>query len=228
MPSLKMLLFVSFLGAALVVMILSSIAPIPPPLKIVFLIIALILDLIAAATRYYTYLFIPFYKMKNRTLILSDEEPFMLAPSGNAITRRDGSDVYATSFIKIPIYKSATEMNDEEKVEFARLFSRVVSLSKVPFKLTSQMHLINKDEYINKIRDKLNEVEELYQKAVADKVASPTMMERMKGEVTMWHNLLDSISKVQSHALFHYAMVSASGSTDEEAIALATQQAEEL
>ncbi|MDE1804998.1 MAG: hypothetical protein KGH59_04430, partial [Candidatus Micrarchaeota archaeon] len=50
----------------------------------------------------------------------------------------------------------------------------------------------------------------------------------MKGEVTMWHNLLDSISKVQSHALFHYAMVSASGSTDEEAIALATQQAEEL
>ncbi|MDE1827824.1 MAG: hypothetical protein KGH65_01550 [Candidatus Micrarchaeota archaeon] len=228
MPSLKSLLFVAFVGISLVIMIVTSTLQIPSYVKIIFLAIALFIDILAMSTRFYSYLFIPLYRMKDKTIVLSNEEPFYIAPSGNAIITREGSDVYATAFVKIPIYKSATEMNEEEKIDFARLFSRIVSISKTPYKITTQMYLINKDEYINKIRDRLNEVEERYQKSMSEKEANPSVVEREKGEVTMWHNLLESIGRIQSHALLNYVTVTAMGSTEEEATALATQQADEL
>lgn len=228
MPSLKSLLFVAFVGISLVIMIITSTLQIPSYIKIIFLAIALFIDILAMSTRFYSYLFIPLYKMKDKTIVLSNEEPFYIAPSGNAIITREGSDVYATAFVKIPIYKSATEMNEEEKIDFARLFSRIVSISKTPYKITTQMYLINKDDYINKIRDKLNEVEERYQKSMSEKETNPSIVEREKGEVTMWHNLLESIGRIQSHALLNYVTVTATGSTEEEATALATQQADEL
>jgi len=228
LPSLKSLLFVAFVGISLVIMIITSTLQIPSYIKIIFLAIALFIDILAMSTRFYSYLFIPLYKMKDKTIVLSNEEPFYIAPSGNAIITREGSDVYATAFVKIPIYKSATEMNEEEKIDFARLFSRIVSISKTPYKITTQMYLINKDDYINKIRDKLNEVEERYQKSMSEKETNPSIVEREKGEVTMWHNLLESIGRIQSHALLNYVTVTATGSTEEEATALATQQADEL
>lgn len=228
MPNLRSLLFISFVGISLVVLIITVALPLPDYAKIIFLIIALFVDILAASTRYYAYLFIPFTRVKNKTIVLSNEEPFYVAPSGSTIIVRNGNNVYATAFIKIPIYKSATEMNDEEKVDFARLFSRIVSLSRVPFKVSSQMYLINKDEYIAKVRDKLNMVEELYQKASTDKTVTQSALERLKGELTMWHNLLESIGRIQSHAMLNYASVTALGTTEEEASSLATQQAEEL
>lgn len=228
LPNLKTLLFVGFVGASVVMMLVTAVSPIPDLLKIIFLAIALFIDILAASTRYYSYLFIPFTAIKKGTIVLSSEEPFYLSPSGNAIVTREGSDVFATAFIKIPIYKSATEMTEEEKIDFARLFSRIVSLSRTPFRVTSQMYLINKDEYIGQIRDKINEVEERYQKYTADKTTPASTLERSKGEVTMWHNLLESIGRIQSHALLNYVSVTAIGSTEEEAVSLVSQQADEL
>ncbi|MDE1869463.1 MAG: hypothetical protein KGH71_00560 [Candidatus Micrarchaeota archaeon] len=228
MANLRNLLFISFVGISLVLMIVTVSLSIPNYLKIIFLIVALFIDILAASTRYYTYLFVPFTKIKDKTIVLSNEEPFYLAPSGTALIVRDGNEVYATAFIKIPIYKSATEMNEEEKIEFARLFSRIVSLSRTPLRISSQMYLINKDDYITKIRDRLNLVEENYQKASVDKSTDAGAIERLKGEVTMWHNLLESIGRVQSHALINYASVTALGTTEEEATSLVTQQAEEI
>lgn len=228
MPNLRSLLFISFVGISLVLLIVTVALQIPDYLKIIFLVIALFVDILAASTRYYAYLFIPFTKIKNNTIVLNQEEPFYISPSGSTIIVREGNNVYATAFVKIPIYKSATEMNDEEKVDFARMFSRIVSLSRTPFRVSSQMYLINKDEYIGKIRDKLNVVEEAYQKATTDKSSPQTQIERLKGELTMWHNLLESIGRIQSHAMLNYASVTALGTTEEEASSLATQQAEEL
>lgn len=223
-----MLLFVSFVGAALVMILVSANLPIPGFAKFIILIVGLVLDILAAATRFYSNLFIPFYKMKNGTVVLSEEDPFLLSPSGEAIISRRGESVYATAFLKIPVYRSATEMSAEEKVDFARLFSRIITLSKTPFKLSTQLYTINKDDYIGRISDKLSEVEELYQKDSAGKSAPQATIDRERGQITMWHNLLESISKAQSHALLNYASVTAVGGSEDEAISLASQQADEL
>jgi hypothetical protein len=119
-------------------------------------------------------------------------------------------------------------MEDEEKQDFSTLFSRVVSLSKSPIKISTQMSVLNKDDYINKVKDKLNDAENRYQVITTDKTAKPEAVERIKGEVTMWHNLLDNITKLQSLAAISYIGVTAMGGNDEEAINMALQKANEL
>ncbi|MEM0094823.1 MAG: hypothetical protein QXE33_03525 [Candidatus Micrarchaeaceae archaeon] len=224
---MRTVFFVAFLGASLVLLLFSTLAP-GYILRFVLVLFALISDVIAFSTRFYTYIFMPIFRMKGRRIVLKGEEAFVLAPGGNAIVVRDGADVYATAFVKIPIYRSSTEMSDEEKVEFARLFGRVMTLSKTPVKITTQVYIIDKDEYLNKIRSKLNDAEENYQKLSSDKSSPQNLLDRAKGEVTMWQNMLENIGKAKSRMQVSYAMVTALGGNEEEAINLATQRAEEL
>ncbi len=223
-----MVIFAVLIGASVVIMVVTNALPIPSFIKLFVLIIALLLDLLATSTRFYTYLLAPVSKMKGGRIVLNNDEAFVMSPSGNGITIRERNNVYATVFVHIPIYKSATEMTDQEKVDFARVFSRIVTLSRNPFKISSEMYIINKDEYINNVRSKLNEAEDNYQKLLSSKSSPPNLLERAKGQITMWHNLLESIGKAQSHALINYVAVTASGGNEEEALSLATQQAEEL
>ncbi len=194
--------------------------------RVLILIVALLLDILAFSMRFYSYLFMPMLKMKSRTVVLNNDVPFIMSPSGNAIVVKKGEEYYASSFVKIPIYRSSTEMSDDEKLEFSKMFSRIVSMDRNITKLVSQLYIINKDEYIANIRAKLNEAEDRYQKAMSGK-SSPSELERVKGEMTMWHNLYDNISSAQSRDLAAYVMVTAVGGTEEEATNLAFQRAEE-
>ena len=222
------MLFITAMLVPVVFLILIFLIPIPPLGKFICALLALFTDLIAFSTKYYTYIFMPFIHMKNRTIILSSDEAFVMAPSGNAIIVRNEDGIFASAFVRIPSYRSATEMSPEEKVSFSRLFSRAVTLTKTPVKFASQLYVINKDEYIGNIRGKLNEAEERYQNLAVNQEVQKSDSERVKGEVTMWHNLYDNVSKTKSQALEAYAMVTAQGGNDEEASNLALQQADEI
>ena len=199
-----------------------------PVLSLSLAIAALVFDLIAFSTKYYAKYFIPFLKMKHRTVNMGTDEAFVMAPSGNAIVVRRDKDIFASAFVKVPTYRSATEMVADEKADFAKLFSRALTLSKNPVRFGSQLYVINKDAYINNIRNKLNDAEEKYQEAMVRKDIPKTESERIRGEVTMWHNLFDNVSKVKSQALEAYAMTTAMGGNEDEAVNLALQQADEL
>jgi hypothetical protein len=199
-----------------------------PALSLFLVVLTLFFDIIAFSTKFYAVFFMPFLKMKKRTVVMESEEPFVMAPSGNALIVRKDKDVYASAFIRIPTYRSGTEMQPDEKVDFSRLFSRAVTLSRRPVKFGAQLYVINKDTYINSIRNKLNEAEERYQEAMVKKDITKAESERIRGEVTMWHNLFDNVNKVKSQALEAYAMTTALGGNEEEAVNLALQQADEL
>lgn len=200
----------------------------PDAVKFLFVVVALLCDLLAFSTKYYFQFFIPFLGMKNRTVLLNESEAFTMAPSGNAIVVRNGQDTYASAIIRIPSYRSATEMSAEEKTDFTKMFSRVLSLARSPVKFAAQLYVIDKDNYIANIKSKLDEAEERYQGTVLNKNLPKAESERARGEVTMWHNLFDSVSKTKSQSLEAYAMVTSQGSTEEEAINLALQQADEI
>lgn len=211
-----------------ILLLLTFLTPGTPLIAFTLAIFTLFFDVLTFSTKYYASFFVPFLKMKNRNLVMESEEPFIMAPSGDAIVIRREGEVYASAFIRIPTYRSATEMSQEEKVDFSRLFSRALTLTKRPMKFGAQLYVINKDAYINNIRNKLNEAEDRYQNAMISKDISKEASERIRGEVTMWHNLYDSVSKVNSHALEAFAMTTSSGGNDEEAITLALQQADEI
>lgn len=215
--------------AACVILIFAMEVSSSYALNFILALITLLLLVFGFSTKYYMYIMIPALRIKGKTVVLNSSESFIFAPSGVAIIYREEDTVYATSFIKIPIYRSGTEMNDEERANFARMFSRILSLSKVPVKIGAQLYIVNKDEYIGKIRDKLNEVEERYRTvAVQENTNNEKLSDRIKGEVTMWRNLLDNVSASRSQALLAYAMVSAEGGNDEEASNIAYQRANEL
>lgn len=214
--------------AFLIAVIISVIPPAFFPVSFVLAVIALVIDIIAFSAKYYSYLFNPILKMKNRTAVIDDEEPFYMSSGENAIVVRRANAVYATSFIRIPVYRSSTEMTDEERLGFAESFARVTSISKYPIKIASQLYVIDKDEYIGRITAKLNDAQTRYNMLVNDAKTSKEMMHRVEGELTMWHNLFDSVSRAHSQAQVAYAMVSAVGGTEEEATGIAQQRAEEI
>lgn len=223
----QLLIFVIFIGAALLFAFVASTTPYPLA-NVAFGILSLLLAVVAFSTKYYSYLVLPALRMKGRAMVLSADDPFYMAPSGNALIVKEGSNSYASVFIKIPVYRSSTEMSAAEKADFARLFSRILALTKSPVKISSQLYVINKDDYINSIRNKLNEAGERYAESEAKKGVPKSVSERIRGEVTMWRNLLNNVSEVHSQSLFTYAMLTAMGGSDEEAVNIAVQQAEEL
>lgn len=231
-----MLLFILLLAGSLVLVLVAASIPGYYIVKFVLGIFAIALDVLAMSTRYYTYLFEPIYKMKNKVAVIDSSEPYVLSPSGNAILKRDKDLVYATAFVKIPIYASATEMEEEAKADFAKTFGRMLSIIKDPFRITTQLYVLNKDEYVEKIRNRLNESQERYsqlmgreaaQAPVTKNTVSPEA-ERIRGETTMWRNMLDSVNRARSHSLVSYAAITTVGSTEEEAVNLAVLKGDEL
>ncbi len=230
----RWVLFIGLLAASLVCIVLAvAIVSINSIAWFVALIFALIFDVLAMASRYYTYLFEPIRKMHKGKLVLDSNDPYIMAPSGNAIMKRDGELIYATVFVKIPIYRSGTEMQDPEKVEFAVMFGKMLSIIKEPFRISTQLYVLNKDEYLDKIRNKLNEAQDKYNQMVeksgrvGGKETSPEI-EHMRGEVTMWKNMFASVGRAKSHSMISYAVVSAAGGTEEEAVNLAIAKGDEL
>ncbi len=224
------IIFLAFLSASFIFAVIISILP-PSlfPLAILLMIIGLFLDVLAASTKFYAYYFTPFLKRKNNTVVLNAEPPFYVTASGNAIIVREDENVYASVFVKIPVYLSSTEMSDEDKLNFARSFSKLITInSKYPMKLASQLYYLNKDEYIRRISAKLNEVEDRYEKLKADKTTPDRLLGRAEGELAMWHNLFDGVNKSPSQNQIAYTMVSAMGANEEEAVAIAMQRAEEI
>lgn len=228
MPKTELMIFFIMIGIAFGLTVITDFSS-NTLLNSLLAIIALIIALLALLSKNYSYLLNAILKRKGAKLTINATEPFFLSPSGTTLIRREGEKVYASAYIKIPVYKSATDMGKDEKTELSRLFGRILTLSKIPMKLSAQLYVINKDEYITKIRNMLNEAEEKYRSLQGLGSAAPrTTIDRARGEVTMWRNLLDNVSKSQSQSLVLYAMVSALGSTDEEASNIAYQRAMEL
>lgn len=230
MPNTRFMLFGVLTAMAIVFAVLSQAIHIFV-LDTLLAIIAIFVSLAAFLTKDYLYLLDAVKNRKDRILILGDGEASTLAPSENAMVRRENGKIYGSAFVKIPMYRSSTEMNEEEKTEISKMFGRILTLSKNPIKLSAQMYMINKDDYINKLRDILNKSEERYRNMQASKDPGSSKsgeQERIRGEITMWRNLLDNVSSSRSQSLILYAMVSAIGGTEEEAANIAYSQAEDL
>ncbi len=190
--------------------------------------VALVASVIAFGTKDYFYIYPALMRMKHMTATIDSAEPFYIAPSGNSIIVRRDNDIYATAFIRIPIYHSATEMSDEEKFNFSTLFSRLIAISKSPIRISSELHSINKDEYIARINAKLNDAEGRFNAVQGDSKVDPKVLDRVKGEVTMWRNMLDNVSRANSQELEVYASVTSLGASEDEAVNLVMIKAEEI
>lgn len=228
---LKTLIFFGFLFGSVLFLVLAALLPsglIFDIIKILFLIIAMFLDILAFSSRFYTYLLVPIIQQRKRNIILSNEDPYWFSTSMDAVIRKKSDDFVATVYISIPLYKSATEMSDEEKIEFSMQVSRLIGLSKDPVRYTAEMFVMNKDAYIQSLRDRISEVETEESDIMQKTPVEPSKIARIKGKLSMWNNILDKVVRTQSYELGSYVTVSALGTKEFEAVSLAQERAREL
>lgn len=227
---LKTLIFFGFLLTSLLFLVIAALIPKSigfDILKIFLLLLAMLFDILAFSSRFYTYLLVPILQQRKNNIVLSNEDPYWFSTSTDAIIRKKGEDFIATVYISLPLYKSATEMSDEEKIEFSMQVSRLVGLSKDPVRYTSEMFVMNKDNYIQTLRDKISTIE-TQESDVLQKSDQGIEVERIKGQLSMWRNILDKVVKTQSYELGTYVTTSAAGTKEFEAVSLAQERAREL
>jgi hypothetical protein len=118
-------------------------------------------------------------------------------------------------------------MTDEEKMRFAYQISRLVGVSEIPVRFSTELRVMDKDGYLKRIKDAIAESETetlrlMNQNAGAGEIA------RARGKLSMWKKVLDHISSNSSTELVTFAAVSALGGKEYEAITLAQQRAKEI
>ena len=226
----KIFLFFGFIALSAVFLVIA-ITPISGVIfgvvKLMLLIIALLLDVLAFSSRYYSYLIIPILEQRRTNVVLSVEQPYRLSTTADSIISKEGDEFIATVYINIPLYRSATEMNDEEKLAFSRQVSTLVGMSKEPARFTTVLYVMNKDAYIQQLRDTINLIEN-EESILIQKNADKSEIDRARGKLSMWHKMLDNVSKCLSLELMSFASLSARGAKEFEAISIAQQRAREL
>ncbi|MGC8669651.1 MAG: hypothetical protein ACP5TL_00670 [Candidatus Micrarchaeia archaeon] len=196
-------------------------------IKLLLLIIGIIFTFFAFASRFYLYMIVPLFQQHSRHLVLSNEGAYWLATTSDAILRKDGDEFVATTFISIPIYVSSTEMNPDEKLNFARQVGRLLSITNYPMRVTSQLYVMNKDSYIQQLREKISTVENEEAKLTQENAKS-SEINKVHGELAMWKKMLDNISSETSLEFTIYASISAKGVKEFEAVNYVHQKASEI
>ncbi len=194
--------------------------------KFILFIIAMGLIVIGFSCRYYSYLISPIMKQRKRHIVLSDQVPYWLASTGDCIVSKRAEDFIATAYINIPMYVSASEMTDEERERFSNQISRLVSVNKDPVRFSSVLRVMDKDDYLTKIKNLIGSAEN--DESTALQKNDPLEIERARGKLSMWKKILDHIGSKSSMELVTFASISATGSKEYEAITISQQKAKEL
>jgi hypothetical protein len=227
----KIIVLIGFIGLSLGLIAVAIALPASPQYfeipKMLLLIAAVFADVLGFASRYYTYLLWPLLKQRKKHVIISNQSAYWLSPTGDCIVRLEGSDYIATAYINIPIYVSSSEMTDSDKLKFANQVSRLVGISKDPVRFSSELYLMNKDTYIEKLKDTINQIED-EEAALVKNNAPENQMEHVRGKLSMWRKMLDNVSNEISFELGSFVCVSAKGGKEFEAITIVQQKAKEL
>lgn len=226
----KLLVFMAFMGISVVLLALAVVLPqgilfiIP---KLLLLILAVLFDVLAFASRYYTYLLLPLSRQRRRDVVISDQNAYWLASTGECIVRKDGEEYSATAYINIPFYISSSELNDDEKMRFTNQVSRLVGLSREPVRYTTELYLMNKDDYIHTLKDSISQIENEEAKLV-EAGAPIGQLDHVRGKLSMWKKMLENVANGTSFELSSFATITARGAKEFEAITLVQQKAREL
>ncbi len=224
----RLFMFLGFFATGVAIVVITvGISSLLPVYKIIFLIIGIFFSCLALSVRGYSYLITPVFRQRKRDIVISNEDAFWISSAGDAILTKDGGEYVSTVFVRIPLYRSGTEMTDEEKLNFSTQLTKLVSASELPVRYTSQIYIMNKDNYINTIRSNASAAQ-LEESSLTSTGAPESAVHRARGKASMWQTMLDNVRKTTSLEMVTYAMVSARGDQEYEALSTAQQRAREV
>ncbi len=177
----------------------------------------------------YGYIFVPL--ITGQTKISTNfESAYEIPPSQDAILKKGGSGIYyASMFLGIRIFESATEKNMEQNMAYNEFFERAISNMKFVTKISYLLYVENISEKRKIIETKRAEAQ-LRLARERDKPEADTLkLDRYERDVAKWDVELNKLIKgIKPMGALAYAMTTATGITKESALAAARSQVQEL
>jgi hypothetical protein len=213
------LLFYSFLGLSLLLsfFVIGFINYIPNFIKFILILLSGILAYFSYFLFKFDYIALALLSQRSKK-IKTGGQRYWFSPTGDVLITKIGNTFYASVFLRVHSYSSYTEKTDEEKVEFVRLWERAISSSEQPINFSSIVVYINREAYLSAINERLLKAQTKYEEA-KQKEEKPEEIERLRGEVAMWKNILEHIKATPSRNQLNIVIVTQKGENEEAAIA---------
>ncbi|MEW6528632.1 MAG: hypothetical protein AB1391_01965 [Candidatus Micrarchaeota archaeon] len=177
----------------------------------------------------YGYIFVPI--ITGQTKISTNfESAYEIPPNQDAILKKGASGIYyASMFLGIRIFESATEKNVEENIAYNEYFERAISNMKYVTKISYLLYVENISEKRKIIETRRAEAQLRLARERDKPESDPLKLDRYEREVAKWDGELNKLIKgIKPMGALVYAMTTATGITKESALAAARSQAQEL
>ena len=176
----------------------------------------------------YGYLAVPLITQRSKIVMVTDTG-YEIPPSQDVIIKKVGNEYYASAFLAIKIFESATERNDQQNIAYNQFFERAISNMRYAVKICYLLYAEDVAEKRRTIETRKAEAQ-LRLARERDKADPDVLkMDKYEREIAMWETQLQRLIKgVRPMGVLAYAMTSASGVSKEAAVATLRAQVREV
>jgi len=176
----------------------------------------------------YGYILVPIITQRTNIVLMTDTG-YEIPPSQDVIVKKVGSLYYASAFLGIKIFESATEKSMEQNIAYNEGFERAISNIKYVAKISYMLYAEDIGEERKKIETKKAEGQLRLAREREKSEPDVLKIDKYEREVGMWEDQLSKLTKgLRPMGVLAYAMTSGSGVSKEAAIAAVRAQAREL
>ncbi len=176
----------------------------------------------------YGYLLVPLITQRGNIVQLM-EGGFEIPPSNDVVLKNVGGIYYASKYLGVRIYESASEKSAEENIVYSEYFERAISSVKYVTKFCLMVYMKDISDHRSRIETKHAEAQ-LRLARERDKPDPDVLrLDRYEKEVAMWENQINKLTRgIKPMGVASYVMTTAVGVSKEAAMASAAAQANEL
>lgn len=176
----------------------------------------------------YGYIMIPLITQRTKTIMLTGGG-YEVPPEQDVIIKAANGVFYASAFLGLKVYESATEKAMEENIAYNQYFERAISNLKYVTKISYMLYVEDIGEKRKTIETKRAEAQLRLSREREKPEPDVLKIDKYEREVSHWDGQLNKLIKgVKPMGVIAYAMTTASGISKEAAIAGARTQAKEL
>lgn len=176
----------------------------------------------------YGYLVIPLITQRTRTVMITSDG-YEIPPEQDVIVKASDGVFYASAFLGLRIYESATEKSLEENVNYSQYFERAISNLKYVTKIGYLLYIEDVGEKRKSIETKRAEAQLRLSREREKAEPDVLKLDKYERDVAREDVQLNKLIKgVKPMGVVAYAMTTAAGLSKEAAMAGARTQANEL
>jgi hypothetical protein len=176
----------------------------------------------------YGYILVPLITQRTNIIMMSDEG-YEVPPGQDVIVKSANGVFYASAYLGLKIFESATEKTQEENLTYNGFFERAISNLKYVTKVTYMLYVEDVGEKRKTIETRRAEAQ-LRLARERDKPQPDVLkIDRYEREAAQWDSQLTKLIKgIKPMGVIAYAQTTAVGLSKEAAVAAARAQSNEL